>query len=70
MLLGEWRYEDWVAVREHEAQEEGWKRGLEKGLEKGKKETARNALREGFSVEAVQRITGLDTRTITGLSFK
>jgi hypothetical protein len=58
MLLGEWKYEDWVAVREREAREDE------------REKTARNALREGFSVEVVQRITGLDTRTITGLSFK
>jgi hypothetical protein len=64
MLLGEWKYEDWVAVREREAQEEGWTRGLEKGLEK----TARNALAKGLSLDVISDITGLDTKTINGLS--
>jgi hypothetical protein len=62
MLLGEWRYEDWVAVREHEAQE--------KGSERRANEIARNALARGLSLDVVSDITGLDTRTITGLSFK
>jgi transposase len=56
ILSGEWKYEDWVAVREREAREDE------------REKTARNALREGASVEFIQKITGLDTRTITGLS--
>jgi hypothetical protein len=60
MLLGEWNLEDCVRVRAREAREEG----IEEGLER----TARNALKEGFPIEAVQRITGLDTRTIAGFS--
>jgi hypothetical protein len=64
ILSGEWNIEDCVRVRAREAREEGLEAGIEKGIEK----TARNALREGFSVEFVQKITGLDTRTLAGLS--
>jgi hypothetical protein len=58
ILSGEWNFEDCVRVREREAREDE------------REKTARNALREGASVEFVQRITGLDTMTITGLSLK
>jgi hypothetical protein len=62
MIFGEWNFEDCVRVREREAREDG----IEKGIER----TARNALREGATVEFVQKITGLDTSTITSLSEK
>ena len=55
MLMTEWRMEDALAVRYEE--------GLEEGLEK----VARNALAEGFSVEQVHKITGLDMETIARL---
>jgi hypothetical protein len=58
MLLGEWKYEDWVVVREREAREDE------------REKTARNALARGLSLDVISDITGLDTRTITGLSFK
>jgi len=51
MLMTEWRMEDALAVR------------YEEGLEK----VARNALAEGFSVEQVHKITGLNMETIARL---
>jgi predicted transposase YdaD len=44
--------------------------GFESGLEKGREallETARNALAEGFPLHVVQKITGLDEKTIKSL---
>jgi predicted transposase YdaD len=64
MIFGEWNMEDCVRVRTREAREEGIEEGLEKGLEK----TARNALARGLSLDVISDITGLDTKTITGLS--
>jgi integrase len=58
MIFGEWNLEDCVRVRSEEAREDERER------------TARNALREGATVEFVQKITGLDTKTITSLSAK
>jgi transposase len=66
ILSCEWSIDDLVAVREREAREDG----IEKGREDERERTARTALREGFSVEVVQKITGLDTKTITSLSEK
>ena len=40
----------------------------EGGIEKGLLITARNALAEGFSIETIQKITGLDLETIKNLS--
>jgi len=60
MLMTEWKMEDALEVRFEE--------GMEKGMEKGKEEIARNALSEGFSIEIVQKITGLDMETIKSLS--
>jgi hypothetical protein len=78
MIFGEWNMEDCVRVRTREAREEGieegLERGLEKGIEKGRErranEIARNALARGLSLDVISDITGLDTRTITGLSTK
>jgi predicted transposase YdaD len=52
MLFDEWKLEDALVVEREE--------GREEGLEK----VAKNALREGASVEFVQKITGLSTETI------
>jgi predicted transposase/invertase (TIGR01784 family) len=72
MLFTEWNWDDALAVRFEEGQEEGWakglERGLEKGLEKGREEIARNALMEGFSMETIQKITGLDIETIRNIA--
>ena len=68
MLMTEWKMEDALEVRYEEGMEKGLEEGLEKGLEKGKEEIARNALSEGFSMEIVQKITGLDMETIKSLS--
>jgi hypothetical protein len=55
MLMTEWKLEDALVVERDE------------GREEGREETARNALREGASVEFVQKITGFDVDTITRL---
>jgi predicted transposase/invertase (TIGR01784 family) len=68
MLFTEWNWDDALAVRFEEGQEEGWAKGLEKGLEKGREEIARNALMEGFSIETIQKITGLDIETIRNIA--
>jgi predicted transposase YdaD len=59
MLITEWNWDTALAVRERD--------GKKKGLEEGKKEDAKNALKEGLSVEVVQKITGLDIGTIKQL---
>jgi hypothetical protein len=56
MLLTEWNWDDALAVR------------YEEGIEEGREEIAKNALREGATVEFVQKITGLDSETITRLA--
>jgi predicted transposase/invertase (TIGR01784 family) len=67
MLMTEWNMETALAVRYEEGREEGWERGLEKGIEKGREEIARNALMNGFSIDQIHVITGLDADTIRNL---
>jgi len=79
MLLTEWNLEDAQKVWYEEGMEEGIEKGIEKGWEKGREEgieegwekgreeVARNALAQGASLDFVQKITGLDIQTITGL---
>jgi predicted transposase YdaD len=59
MLMTEWNMETALAVR----YEEGWEGGREEGLEKA----ARNALMNGFSIDQIHVITGLDEDTIKNL---
>jgi predicted transposase YdaD len=72
MLITEWDWDKYVAVQRREAVEEGIIKGrmegriegMEKGLEKGLAEAARNALAVGLPLDIIQKITGIDTRTI------
>ena len=56
MLLTEWNTDDAIAYARNEGREEGMEI------------VARNALAEGFAVELVQKITGLDMETIQGMN--
>ena len=75
MLYTEWNWDDALAVRYEEGKEDGLDEGIEKGkaegIEKGrfneKLEIARNLLAEGSTLEFVQKITGLDMKTIENL---
>jgi hypothetical protein len=58
MLLTEWKTEEAKVV---------W---FEEGREEGLEAVARNALAEGFSIESVQKITGLDMEVIKKLEGK
>jgi predicted transposase/invertase (TIGR01784 family) len=60
MLFGEWKLEDALVVEREE--------GREEGREESRKEVAKNALREGASVEFISEITGLSTETIQSLA--
>ena len=55
MLMTEWNWDDALAVR------------FEEGQEDKQEEIARNALAEGVSIEFVKKITGLDMETIKKL---
>ena len=59
MLLTEWNLEEAIAVNREDAWEEG--------REKTQEEIARNALAEGFSLETVHKITGLDIQAIQNI---
>ncbi|HFU3729733.1 TPA: hypothetical protein ACGO7Y_001450 [Streptococcus suis] len=48
--------------------EEGRAEGLEEGLEKGRIEVAYQMLREGFSYELIEKLTGLSSAQIDQLS--
>ena len=69
--MSEHKYEMDLQSEKVYAREEGLAEGLAKGLSKGrrqeKEDMARNALAEGFSVEVVQKITGLDPATVARL---
>lgn len=56
LITTEWNWDDAKEV---------WK---EEGREEGREEIARNALAEGFSVEMIQKITGLSPEIINQLS--
>jgi len=64
MLANEWDMQTALEVRE----EEGFERGVGKGRKESMETVAVNALAEGFTPEQIHKITGLDTKTITGLS--
>ncbi|MCL2763414.1 MAG: hypothetical protein FWD36_09470, partial [Treponema sp.] len=72
MLLTEWNTEDAIAYAREEGFEEGHEEGREEGFEEGReerdKEIVRNLLAEGTPFEFVQKITGLDMKTIQELS--
>ncbi|MCK4026030.1 Rpn family recombination-promoting nuclease/putative transposase [Streptococcus iners] len=51
-----------------EGRAEGLEEGLEKGLEKGRIEVAYQMLREGFSYELIEKLTGLSSDQINQLS--
>ena len=63
MLLSEWNLEEaktaWC--------EEAWEEGHEEGREEGRMEIIRNILAEGFPIETVQKITGLDIKSIQNI---
>jgi hypothetical protein len=64
MLFDEWKLEDALVVEREEGQEEG----ILVGVQKGREEVAKNALREGVSLEFVQKITGLPAEIIQNLA--
>ena len=53
-----------------EAKEVWREEALEEGREDKAMEIAQNALAEGFSVEAIQKITGLDLETIKNIQAR
>jgi predicted transposase/invertase (TIGR01784 family) len=53
---------DWASDVNHAKRE-----GREEGREEGKLEDARNMVNEGLSLDIIQRVTGLDTKTIQSL---
>jgi hypothetical protein len=63
------RKEGWEGGRK-EGWEGGRKEGWEGGRKEGREETARNALMNGFSIDQIQVITGLDADTIKNLQFQ
>jgi len=63
MLYTEWNWDDALAVRYEEGQEDG----MEKGRASEKLEIARNLLAKGSTPEFVHDITGLDIETIKNL---
>ena len=63
MLLTEWDTEEAKVVWFEEGREEG----LAEGREERDAEIARNALAEGFTVETVQKITGLNLKDIENI---
>ena len=70
MLYTEFNLDDAIAVAREEGKEDGLEEGLEQGREEGRKEKlqiARNLLAEGSTPYFVQKITGLDLETISGL---
>ena len=67
MLMTEWNWDDALTVSREEGREEGREQGIEQGREEGLFQTARSAFAEGFPIEVVQKITGLDLETLAGL---
>jgi len=57
----------WRAEGRDEGRNEGRIEGRTKGLTEGRIEVARNALAQGASPDFIQKITGLDIQTITGI---
>ncbi|MDR0390007.1 MAG: Rpn family recombination-promoting nuclease/putative transposase [Spirochaetaceae bacterium] len=68
MLLTEWNWDDAREVWKQEAKIEGRTEGLIEGRTEERREIAKNALLKGYSIEAIQELTGLDPETIKNLS--
>ena len=62
----------------HKGMQQGLQKGIQQGVQQGialgtgqtREDIARKALKEGVSVEIIQKITGLDTETLKNLSNK
>ena len=71
MLYGEYNIEDELAVVKEEAREDAWNEAWEEAWNESSKQEkiliAKKSLAEGLSPELVQKITGLDIKTIQGL---
>ena len=61
--MSEYKYE----VDMQSARVSSERKGRAEGRQQEKEDMARNALAEGFSVEVVQKITGLDPKTVARL---
>jgi len=68
MLTTEWNWDTAKEVWQDEAREEGIGLGLAQGREERGEEIARNALAQGFSIDMVQKITGLSLDEIERLT--
>ena len=67
MLFEELSLEEIVAIRSGEAAEEAREKAFVSGREEEKNSIARNLLAEGSSPDFIQKITGLDVKTIQAL---
>jgi len=69
--MTEWNWDDALTVSREEGREQGREEGREQGREEGRKQglfqTARSAFSQGFPIEVVQKITGLDLETLATL---
>ena len=60
MLATEWNWDDALAVRYEE--------GREEGIEKDREEIVKNAMANGFPLETIHTVTGIDMETIKRLA--
>ncbi len=71
MLVGEYCYEDDIAVQRAESREEGIAIGIKEGISKGStqkaKETAKAFKKEGVSLSLISKCTGLPIEEIKKL---
>lgn len=61
-----WLMDEQAAIytAEKKGEERGFEKGIEKGLQQGKIEIAKNLLTDGFDIEKIASITGLDIKDI------
>ena len=68
MLYGEYNIEDEIEVIKEEIREETWNEAWDECSKERNTTIARNALTEGSTPEFIQKITGLDIKTIQELA--
>jgi hypothetical protein len=70
MLITEWNWDDALAVRYEEGFEDGLKMAMEKRLTDVRVDIAKKALKNGLTIDAAVRITGLDLETINSFGVR
>ncbi len=67
MLVGEYCYEDDIAIQRAESKQEGISIGIDKGISIGKIDTAKALKKTGIDISTIAKCTGLSVEEVEKL---